>query len=219
MPKSAKKAVLAPARKSKTLVNRPKPKPTPGAAGADMMVKGLGMNAVTARAYSRTFGELDFAECLAALIAEIRQVQSGNLGGPEATLTAQAITLNAMFTQLAFHSSKMTLVDHIDRFTRLALKAQGQCRATLETLAAIKNPPVVFARQANIAHGPQQVNNALTFSTPAAGAPAREKNQKTEQNELLEGHGARLDLGTTGSTSAGDQTLAAVGTLKRPTHT
>jgi hypothetical protein len=37
----------------------------------------------------------------------------------------------------------------------LALKAQSQCRATLETLAAIKNPqPVAFVRQANIAHGP-----------------------------------------------------------------
>jgi hypothetical protein len=37
---------------------------------------------------------------------------------------------------------------------RLALKAQSQCRATIETLAAIKNPPVVVARQANIAQGP-----------------------------------------------------------------
>jgi hypothetical protein len=40
---------------------------------------------------------------------------------------------------------------------RLTLKAVGQCRATLETLAAIKNPLVVFAKQANMAHGPQQV--------------------------------------------------------------
>ena len=39
---------------------------------------------------------------------------------------------------------------------RIALKAQSQCRATLETLAAVKNLPVVFARQANIAQGPQR---------------------------------------------------------------
>lgn len=71
------------------------------------------------------------------------------MGGPEAMLAAQAVTLNAMFTQLAYHSSKMTIVDQIDRFTRLALKAQGQSRATLETSALIKNPPV-FARQANM---------------------------------------------------------------------
>lgn len=42
-------------------------------------------------------------------------------------------------------------------------KCSTQCRATLETLAEIKNPrPVVFVRQANIANGPQQVNNGST---------------------------------------------------------
>jgi hypothetical protein len=46
-----------------------------------------------------------------------------------------------------------------ETYLRLALKAQSQCRATLETLAAIRNPqPVAFVRQANIAHGPQQLN-------------------------------------------------------------
>lgn len=29
----------------------------------------------------------------------------------------------------------------------------------METLANIKNPPLVFARRANISNGPQQVNN------------------------------------------------------------
>src|ERR671913_1811429 len=118
------------------------------------------MNAVTAAAYSRSIGELDLTECMAAVVAETRRVQSGDLSGPEAMLAAQAITLNAMFTQLAHQSSKMTIVDQIDRFTRLAFKAQGQCRATLETFAAIKNPSIVFAKQANFAHGNQQVYNA-----------------------------------------------------------
>jgi hypothetical protein len=40
------------------------------------------------------------------------------------------------------------------------LKAQSQCRATLETLGALKNvASVVFVRQANIGQG-VQVNNA-----------------------------------------------------------
>ncbi len=42
----------------------------------------------------------------------------------------------------------------------MALKAQSNSRATAEALAAIQNPPTVFARQANIANGPQQINNA-----------------------------------------------------------
>jgi hypothetical protein len=127
----------------------------------------------------------------------------------EAILAAQAVTLNAMFTQLAFHSSKMTIVDQIDRFTRLALKAQGQCRATIETLALVKNPPTVFARQANIAHGPQQVNNG----TPVP--PSRAGNQETEPIKLLEAPGERLDLGTSGTSGTSDQALAAVGARHR----
>lgn len=44
----------------------------------------------------------------------------------------------------------------------LALKAQAQCRATLEALAEIKNPrPMAFVKQANISGGPQQVNNGM----------------------------------------------------------
>jgi hypothetical protein len=35
---------------------------------------------------------------------------------------------------------------------RLALKAQAQCTRTIETLAEIKNLPVVFAKQSNIFH-------------------------------------------------------------------
>ncbi len=38
---------------------------------------------------------------------------------------------------------------NIEGFMRMALRAQSQCRTTLETLAAIKNPPSVYARQAN----------------------------------------------------------------------
>lgn len=154
MTRKSKTAVVA-TDKSRTLTSRLKSNQSPDTAQAEMMVEGLAMNAFTAIGFSKMLGELGLTECMAALIVETRRVQGGNLAGPEAMLTAQAVTLNAMFTQLANQSSKMTLVDQIDRFTRLALKAQGQCRATLETLAAIKNPPTVFAKQANIANGPQ----------------------------------------------------------------
>jgi len=89
------------------------------------MVEGLGANAVAAAGYSKMLGELDLAECIAALLAETQKVQGGNLAGLEATLTAQAVTLNAVFTQLAYQASKMTIVDQIDRFTRLAFKGRA----------------------------------------------------------------------------------------------
>lgn len=43
--------------------------------------------------------------------------------------------------------------------------AKRRCRATLETLAVIKSPPSVFAKQANMANGPQQVNNVTRVGT------------------------------------------------------
>lgn len=101
-------------------------------------------------------------------------------------------------------------IDATDRYMRLALKAQGQCRATLETLANLKNPPVVVARQANITNGPQQVNNTMN-----AGA----ENLKFGQNELLEDKGhekERVDFGTSGATVSRDTAMATVGEIHRP---
>ena len=40
---------------------------------------------------------------------------------------------------------------------KLALRAQNQCRATLEALAAINKPPSIHAIQANVATN-QQIN-------------------------------------------------------------
>jgi hypothetical protein len=116
---------------------------------------------------------VDLTECLKALVNAAERVNRGDLGEAEALLMAQAVTLNAMFTQLANQSIQSQYVEHLDRYMRLALKAQGQCRATLETLAAIKNPPTVFARQANIAQGLQQVATACfqRHTTPDLGLP------------------------------------------------
>ena len=101
-----------------------------------------------------------------------------------------------------------------ETYLRLALKAQGQCRATLETLAMIKNPqPVAFVRQANIAHGPQQVNNA-----PAQpGESSRARESENQQNQILEAKsGERLEFGKADAARKTDSALEAVGELHRP---
>ncbi|WP_288935966.1 hypothetical protein [uncultured Sphingomonas sp.] len=118
------------------------------------------------------------------------------------------MTLNAMFLELARRSGANMgeYIQAAETYMRLALKAQAQCRATLETLAAIKNPPVVYARQANIANGPQQVNNGA--AAPRASDPA------SSPNELLETeHGKRLEPGTAGAAIGGNPTLEAVGAI------
>jgi len=123
-----------------------------------------------------TFGDLHLAACVASLSTTAKAIHGGDLKPAETMLVAQAAALNAIFGELARRSS-LNMGEHMDateRYMRLALKAQGQCRATLETLAAIKNPPVVFARQANINNGGQQqvVNGAALPVTTGEEQPA-----------------------------------------------
>ncbi|MDT4288453.1 hypothetical protein RO575_02670 [Methylomonas sp. MO1] len=57
----------------------------------------------------------------------------------------QAHTLNELFNNLARKAHGQEYLKNYEAFLKLALKAQSQCRATLETLSNIKNPPIVFA--------------------------------------------------------------------------
>ena len=98
---------------------------------------------------------------------------------------------------------------NFDGFMRLALRAQSQCRATLETLAAIKNPPIVYARQANVTTGPQQVNNGVA-------APSRPREIETEHTQLSRGtHELLPDARTSGIASRVDTALETLGELDR----
>ncbi len=165
---------------------------------------------------------LDVSEAHAELLELTRAAVGGDLSRCESTLAAQANTLDALFNALTQRSllNMGEYTDAADRYMRLALRAQGHCRATIETLAAIKNPaPVAFVRQANIAHGPQQVNNGAGFPHPLrAGAHAHGETEIV-QNELLGGdHGERLDTGTAGAAGRANQKLEAVGKINRPDH-
>jgi hypothetical protein len=130
-------------------------------------------------------------------------------------LMIQAHTLDAIFNTLALQASRAKYTDEIDRYLRLGLKAQSQCRATLETLATIKNPqPVAFVRQANIAHGPQQVNN------DGAAPASRARESENPPNKVLEHqHAERLDFGTPGAAVGADSEMETVGAVHRTQDT
>jgi hypothetical protein len=121
----------------------------------------------------------------------------------EGTLTSQAATLNLMFGELN-RRAYMNMGEYLDaseRYLRLALKAQNQCRMTLETLSNIKNPPVIYAKQANIANGPQQVNNGAVKAVETQNPP----------NKLLEqGHDQRVDIPTQGGTGTSNSAVKTV---------
>lgn len=64
-------------------------------------------------------------------------------------------------------------MDNMDKFFRLALKAQNQIRATLQTLAELKAPKqVAFVKQANIGNQ-VQVKTVLKRSLRARGKPKK----------------------------------------------
>jgi hypothetical protein len=117
-----------------------------------------------------TFGADDVSALMVELAADIGDLKAGDLSRAEAMLFGQAHALQAIFCHLARRADSQELMMHWEAFLRMALKAQNQCRMTLETLATIKNPPVVYARQANIAHGPQQVNNGAPPAADRQGA-------------------------------------------------
>jgi hypothetical protein len=81
------------------------------------------------------------------------RVNRGDLSHVDAMLTAQAVTLNAMFVDLARRAHLSKRLDYEDHYLKLAFRAQSQCRTTAEALAELKNPPL-FTRQANIAGPP-----------------------------------------------------------------
>ena len=161
------------------------------------------------RVTNRDLGETRLNELVKELSTQCDTVSRGDMARPEALLTAQAHTLDALFndlTRLAYRNWSNLAV--AERLLRLAFKAQTQGRATVETLGNLRTAPLVIARQANIAHGPQQVNN---------GEPLRTREIQSEQSKLLEQtHGERLDTGAAGQAIGGDPAMATVGAVHRP---
>lgn len=102
-------------------------------------------------------------------------IKAGDMGRVEEMLVDQAISLQALFTRLGERALGFSDHKSQTRLIGVALRAQDQSRRTLETLGAIKNPTVVFAKQANVATN-QQINNGIP-------APARDLN---EQSRMLE---------------------------------
>jgi len=194
------------ADKSRTIHIGRKEGQTEDQAVAAMIVRGTVTNATTVIDYSRNqHSGLSLTDIAQALREQGDAVNNGDLAALERMLSGQAVALNAMFTELARRGA-LNMGEHLDamdRYVRLALKAQSQSRATVETLAAIKNPPVLFARQANINNGgQQQVNNGAVPNSTSASARAGETASRL--NELIEDltHGrTQLDTRTTAAAS------------------
>jgi hypothetical protein len=206
------------------------PDPAKAEAMAKMALRPSVNAAVVIDCYSKAFGEQDLGALIDALGEGVSDVQGGDLKRAEAMLYTQAHALQSIFMNMARRAQSQEYLKNLDTFLRIGLKAQNQCRMTLETLATIKNPPVVFARQANINNGgQQQVNNGPAPDGPKVRktevrnqvrTPTRTANSSTDQTELLEAsHGQRLDTRATGQTGGADPQLETMGTVHRAPNT
>jgi hypothetical protein len=175
--------------------------------------------------YTGPLGEQDIGALAESLSEDMEGLWAGDMKRAEAMLYGQAHALQTIFMNYARRAQSQEYQKNLESFLRMALKAQNQCRMTLETLATLKNPPVVFAKQANIHHGgQQQVNNGAgpgqsVNPAPArafSGAGAHAANSKPDQPELLEASdGQRLDTRATSKAGRTDPQLAPVGKVHR----
>ena len=180
--------------------------------------------ALTIKSYTKRYGEsATHVGLVGALKQQINTVQKGELNRVEAMLIVQAHSLDAIFNDLAQRAAANVgeYMNATDLYLRLALKAQNQCRATLETLAEIKFPKSpTFVRQQNVGVN-QQVNNGLAeLNIPRAHA---REDSGNATNKLLEQDAngwqpIRMDIGTPRAASGDDCELEAVGVLDRPSE-
>lgn len=163
--------------------------------------------AITLRQYGSEFGPLDLTSLVDALTEQTSRTIDGNMERAAAMLTAQAHTLDAIYNSLARRAINAEYMDHLESYLKLALRAQSQCRATWEAISSIENPLLVgYVKQANIAHGPQQINNGTQKN------PTSPTKLSGEIDELHQ------DTGTPGIEKKDNSPLEAMGKIDRATN-
>lgn len=177
---------------------------------AEVLLSPTNLNAITAQTFIQPIaGDFDLTEAVSVIQEKSENIIDGDLSELESTLTAQVVSLNAIFNTLARRSAANMggNLKAVEIYMRLALKAQSQSARTIEVLTTLKNPPVVYAKQANISHGHQQVNNGINQPTYAGETI-------NSENELLsEINHETLDTRGTIKTSGINQDMAAVEAL------
>ncbi|MDA9625669.1 hypothetical protein N9S57_02750 [Luminiphilus sp.] len=100
---------------------------------------------------------LDIPQLMVVLKAESGRLSEGKSEDVGPILANQALALQSLFSRLTERALSQSHMSNIEAFMRLALRAQSQCRATLQTLSTLNKSPTVYARHANVATN-QQLN-------------------------------------------------------------
>ena len=120
---------------------------------------------------------LDLTESVDMMKAYAQSISQGNLRPAEEMLATQFNVLDVIFHQLALRASVSTSPKSRQIYLTMALKAQNQSRATIQTLSEIKFPKTLaLVEQANIVQ--QQVHRT--------SITVKDSNNLKTPNELLE---------------------------------
>ena len=174
-------------------------------------------NAVVVQQYLRFVNDGSSALALSKVSTKHAiAIGSGDLSNLKHMLLTQATALQAMFVDLALRAKRQDRFDGIQIMTTLALKCAAQSRQAVTALAELHQPrSVMFAKQANVSSGPQQINNGVV----AQASPARAEEIQSRPNELLEmQHGNELDTRTAGTAGGADPHLETVAAGHRAAH-
>ncbi|QNM83248.1 hypothetical protein H8M03_02545 [Sphingomonas sabuli] len=131
---------------------------------ATLVLSTVERNAVVSRAFANQVCSTgkeppDFGETTKIIAGMCGKVRQGNLDCLTDMLTAQALTLDTIFTDY----TRRALVnagqypEAVERYTNLAAKAQSQCRATVETLARVKRGGKQTVKVVHVHEGGQAV--------------------------------------------------------------
>ena len=208
-PKAVKPSEMTPAEKARMAV-------TPSINGASVI------HAYQANVMGK---DVDMNVLAAQLRETFTEVKGGDLHTLEAMLISQATALQTIFTSLARRAQIQEYQKNLEAFLGLALKAQAQSRATISALVDLKYPrQATFVKQANIANGPQQVNNgaaagANPYPEQSVQARTHAETSALEQNKLLEAEhgqpGGRMDARAAQTAERSYQAVEAVATVNR----
>ena len=160
----AKRQKVAAAKQAATLVLTQDPNDAPGTVLAEAV---MGQNlrhghlaAMYAGGMIAGTGErLGIGDCAKVVQQRATDAVRGDLAFASAMLASQAMTLDTMFTEFARRAAlnMSQYPDAMERYARLAMKAQSNARANLEALSKLHQPREQTVRHVHVNHGGQAV--------------------------------------------------------------
>lgn len=120
---------------------------------------GVVANSLSQKMVGKLPGEPQLDDFGRAIKAKADTACKGDMTMASEMLTAQALSLDAMFTELT-RRAVVNFGDYplaAERYARLAFKAQANCRASLEALAKLHQPREQTVRHVHVNEGGQAV--------------------------------------------------------------